>query len=448
MEGGLRTLEFVEHLLIELLTRTQTGKLHLHVLRARQTDHTLRQVGNLHRLTHVEDEDLTAITLGTGLQHQLTGLGNQHEVTHDTLVGHRHRSTVLDLLTEQRNHRTVRTQHITETGRHKLGAHRGPAGGRNEVHLRGKVLEERGFPLLQRLVETLHIDLTDSLRTTHHIRGVHSLVGRDHHEFLHTVFHTQIGDDLRTIYIIIHGLRRVILHHRHMLIGGGMEHVVGLELTEDLLHTALVADTRHHGLRGNLRESLGHHQTNVVLRGLGLVDEHQRSGLELGHLTHDLRTDTTGRTGDQHSLVGEQLGHRLQVHTDLIARQKVLHTHRTQLHGLEVRLVVILRHIRTVQRLDILGHIDLRTSTDNRILQLLVMTEVLRTVRGHQHGLDVVLLDDLTDILTDGIHLLAHDLLVLRVLMMRDKTLHHITTWTLGLNILGQTDTALHGTID
>ena len=67
MEGRLGALQFIEHLLIEFLTRTQTSELHFHILSTRQLDHPLRQIGNLHGLPHVEDENLTAITLRTCL---------------------------------------------------------------------------------------------------------------------------------------------------------------------------------------------------------------------------------------------------------------------------------------------------------------------------------------------------------------------------------------------
>ena len=155
--------------------------------------------------------------------------------------------------------------------------------------------------VLDGLVETLHVDLTDTLRTTHHVGRIHGLVGRDHHELLHPVFHGVVSDDLRTPDIVQHSLRGVVLHHRHMLVGSSMEHVVRPERTEDLLHTALTADTRHHHLRLNVREVPRHHQTDIVLGRLGLVDEHHLGRFEGGHLAHHLRTDTTGRTSDQHT---------------------------------------------------------------------------------------------------------------------------------------------------
>ena len=73
-----------------------------------------------------------------------------------------------------------------------------------------------------------------------------------------------------------------------MLVGGCMEHIVGLEASEDILHTLLLTDGSDHSLCLDMRKLLGHHQTDVMLRRLGLVNQHHRSRLELSHLPHHL----------------------------------------------------------------------------------------------------------------------------------------------------------------
>ena len=84
-----------------------------------------------------------------------------------------------------------------------------------------------------------------------------------------------------------------------MLIGSRMEHVVGLVSLEERIHTRLSADTRHNGQRLHVGELLRHHQTHVVHRSLSLVDKDHMGGLIGSHLSHDLRTDTAGSTGDK-----------------------------------------------------------------------------------------------------------------------------------------------------
>ena len=245
MERGLGAFQLIQHLLVEFLTWTQSRKLNLYVLGPRQVNHTLGQVSNLHRFTHVEDENLTAMALGTSLQHQFTSLWYQHEESDDIRMSHGQRTSILNLFTEQRNHRTIRTQHITESRGHKLG--------------------------LYLLVQRLHIDLTDTLRTAHHIGGVHSLVGRDHDKFLHPVFHGHIGNHLCAIDIVQNSLRGVVLHHRNVLIGSSMENVVRPVHAEYGIHSGLAVYRGDDGLSLHIRKLLGHHQSDVMLRCLCLV---------------------------------------------------------------------------------------------------------------------------------------------------------------------------------
>ena len=84
-------------------------------------------------------------------------------------MGNCDRPAILDLPLENGNHRTVGTQHVTETGRDKLG-----------------VTVDLSLDL--GLVETLDIDLTNPLGATHDVGRVDSLVGRDHNELPDTVF--------------------------------------------------------------------------------------------------------------------------------------------------------------------------------------------------------------------------------------------------------------------
>ena len=81
---------------------------------------------------------------------------------------HRYRSALLDLFLKQRNNRTVRAQHITETRSDKLS---------DSLH----------FAILLRLIQTLHINFADTLGAPHHIGGIHRLIRGNHDEFLRPV---------------------------------------------------------------------------------------------------------------------------------------------------------------------------------------------------------------------------------------------------------------------
>jgi hypothetical protein len=77
---------------VELLAGRETGEHHLDVLvglEAREADHLAREVGDAHGLAHLEDEDLATATRARGLQDQLHGFGNGHEVARRRLTSSR-----------------------------------------------------------------------------------------------------------------------------------------------------------------------------------------------------------------------------------------------------------------------------------------------------------------------------------------------------------------------
>ena len=67
VEGGLGGLLVVEHLLKKLLALTQARVFYLHILRSREVNHALGQIGDPNGAPHIEDEDLAAVALRSGL---------------------------------------------------------------------------------------------------------------------------------------------------------------------------------------------------------------------------------------------------------------------------------------------------------------------------------------------------------------------------------------------
>ena len=251
MIGGLCKLLHIQEFFVELLAMTETGKFNLHIRTSGKADHTLGKVHNLHRLTHVEDVDFTAVAHTAGLKNKAASFGNGHEVTDYLRMGHRHRTATLNLVAETGNDRTVGTQHIAET--------------------RSDELSGMASLLLQLLRKRLHINLANTLGTAHHVCRVNSLVRRNHHKLLGTVFHGKIGNGARAEYVHLDGLGNVVLHHRHMLVGGRMENILGLELPEDILHARGIGDVGYDGLGIDVAPTVLKFQTDVVQRGLGLV---------------------------------------------------------------------------------------------------------------------------------------------------------------------------------
>ena len=68
---------------------------------ATEADHPPGEVDDPHRLTHIQYEHVTAGAHGAGLQHQLRGFGNAHEIAGDFRVRDGNRSAPFNLLAEQ-----------------------------------------------------------------------------------------------------------------------------------------------------------------------------------------------------------------------------------------------------------------------------------------------------------------------------------------------------------
>ena len=116
-----------------------------------------------------------------------------------------------------------------------------------------------------------------------------------------------------------------------MLVSSSMEHIVRTEGLEKTLYMTRVANACNHCFRRNIRELLCHHQADIVLRSLSLVDKHQGRRIKHGHLAHNLRTNGTGRTGNQYLLTSKQLAYRSHVYTNLRTWQQLFDRYLTHL---------------------------------------------------------------------------------------------------------------------
>ena len=114
-----------ELLLVELLAAAQAGVDDRDIslrLEAGQADQVAGQVVDLHRLTHVEDEDLAAPGVGACLQDQTHRFRDGHEVADDVRVGDCHRAAGLDLLLKERDDGAVAAQYIPKADGDELRA--------------------------------------------------------------------------------------------------------------------------------------------------------------------------------------------------------------------------------------------------------------------------------------------------------------------------------------
>ena len=381
VERRLRRLRLAQDLLVELLPVPQAGVLDLNALRPAQLDHATRQIGDAHRLAHVEDEDLAALALRAGLKDQLAGLGNQHEVPYDVGVRHSHRAAGLDLALENRDHGAVRAEDVAEAGGDELGL---------PLH----------HAVTLRLVEALNIDLAYSFAASHHVRRVHSLVGGHHHEAANAVFDRKVGQDLRAEDVVLDALARVVLHHRNVLVRRGVEDIFRKEGFEYVLHPVSLGDRCHHGGAWHRREVMRHHPADVVLRSLRGVDQHKGRRAERRHLAHYLAADASGGTGDQDALPTEGLGHGFQVDSDLVTRQKILDAD-------------LLQGRRSLDRImlgvnDIVSREYSCAALQDVVLKSRVVAELADPARSDQHGGDPLAADHIRQTGVNLVDRLAH----------------------------------------
>src|SRR5690625_3861734 len=89
-------------------------------LQPRQLDQVFGQLSDLDRLTHVKEVNSPGCRHGSGLQHQLDGLRDGHEVTRHVLVGHLHGTTILDLPLEARDYAAPASEYVAETHTHEV----------------------------------------------------------------------------------------------------------------------------------------------------------------------------------------------------------------------------------------------------------------------------------------------------------------------------------------
>ncbi|OIQ75235.1 hypothetical protein GALL_431020 [mine drainage metagenome] len=124
-------LGLVEQGLGQLLARAQAGDLDLDVLARRaagQGDHLARQIHDPDRLAHLQQEQPGVMAVGAlgagggGVQDQLGGLGDGHEIARHLLVGDRHRAATIDLRLEDRHDRPGGAKHIAEPHGREAGA--------------------------------------------------------------------------------------------------------------------------------------------------------------------------------------------------------------------------------------------------------------------------------------------------------------------------------------
>ena len=233
-----------------------------------------------------------------GLHDQLRGLVDRHEVAGHLGARDGHGAAARDLLAEDRHHRARRSEHVAE-------AHG----------------DERRLGL--DLAERLDDPLGERLARAHRGLRVDGLVGRDEHEAVGAVARREPRHGARGERVVAQRLHGMLLHQRHVLVGGRVEHDGRVVELEDRLHAGRVA---HVGDLGDDRDLRRLAQLAIDLEEvvLGVVGEHEQADLHAHELAAELGADRAARAGHEHGAAAHVRADRRGVERHGLAPEDVL----------------------------------------------------------------------------------------------------------------------------
>ena len=87
----------------------------------------------------------------------------------------------------------------------------------------------------------------EPLAGTHHVGRIDRFIGRDKDKPLNFKFLCQAGDGTGAKQVVLQCLDWLMLHDRHMLVGGSMKDQMRTVAVEYFPHARLVADIPHQG---------------------------------------------------------------------------------------------------------------------------------------------------------------------------------------------------------
>lgn len=245
---------------------------------AGQADHIAGQVGDFDGLTHVEDEEVAGALEAGGLEDELGGFGDGHEIAGHVGVGDGDGSAVFDLFAEDGDDAAVGAEHVAEAD----GA-------------------EFGVGVLR--VQVPDIEFGDAFGGTHDAGGVDGLVGGDQNEGVGFEFCGQIGHVLRSADVVFDGFAWVLLHHGNVFVGGGVDDDFGAVCGKDFAHALAVGDA---GDKWNCAAwgDGGEFAVDEEQRSFGAVDHEEFFGVKFHDLAAQFRADRSAGAGDEDGAAG------------------------------------------------------------------------------------------------------------------------------------------------
>jgi len=165
--------------------------------RAQTTHGLLGEALDGDRLAHVEDVHPRALQQQR-LENEAARLMGGHEVALHRRVRHTRRAAFAKLLFEERRHAALAPEDVAEAHDLALG------------------------PVLLGALLAAHVPLSQALGGAQHALRLDGLVGGDENELLGVVRAAQLQEADGRERVVAKGFRRVPLHQRDMLVGGGV----------------------------------------------------------------------------------------------------------------------------------------------------------------------------------------------------------------------------------
>ena len=329
VRGGECLFVVGQQLLEEFLARAQAGEgdgdLGLGV--AGQAHHGAGQVHDADGLAHVEHEGLATASHQAGLQHELGGLGDGHEIAGDVGVGDGDGAAVGDLFAELGDDAAAGAQHVAEAHEH---------------HGQG------GHAVL-----VLQDHLGQPLGGAHDVGGVHRLVAGDVDEAFDVEAGRHVGQHAGAEGVVAHGLPGVVFFQDgNVLVGGGVVDDGRPVVLEDFFEAGAVLDVADDGDDLLLREGAFQVFGDAVEGEFAQLEDDQLARLEAGDLAAEFGADGAAAAGDQHGLALDHVAQATGVEADGVAAQQVVHVHIADLRDLDLPAHQLL-HVGDDEQLDV-----------------------------------------------------------------------------------------------
>ena len=270
-----------------------------------------RQVDDPHRLAHVQDEQVARLAEQRGLEDQPRRLRDRHEEAGHLGVRDGQRHALAELALEERDDAPRGAEDVPEA--------------------------DRDVAATRRRATAADGQLGQPFRGAHDGGRRDGLVRGDQDEPFDAGAERRAQRGQRPADVRVDRVGRVVLHHRHVLVGGGVEDHDRPVLGEDPFHPVERGDVRQPrdelgagttvaGRRPRIAPAEeGEFAFDVVERAFGAIEQDEPGGVEVVELARQLGADRPAGAGHEDRPPGHEIAQTPLVHDDRVAAQEVGH---------------------------------------------------------------------------------------------------------------------------